>query len=115
MSLKVRAISVRSRQADNDYEVEVTASDGTNSAMQTIAVTVTDVDEVLGIPSAEAGISLYPNPASGHFTLKGGTEQVSGVTLISTSGKAGLRHYPAAKDAVYDTSGLDARRFLCGH
>ena len=68
-------------------------------------------DDVLGLPLAGSNVSIYPNPASGHFILKGGAEQVSGVTLISTSGKA-VRHYPAARDGMYGISGLDEGIFL---
>ena len=48
------------RSADNDnvYEVEVTASDGTNNATQTITVTVTDVNEPpMLAPTATASVA----------------------------------------------------------
>ncbi|MBC6400104.1 MAG: cadherin domain-containing protein, partial [Ekhidna sp.] len=90
---------------DNVYEVQVTASDGTNTSNpQTITVTVTDVNDVLGVPSAE-GVELYPNPATDHFSLSGTSNDWVGVSLMNTSGQA-VRSYPVAKDGLYDLSGL---------
>ena len=48
---------------DNEYIVEVTASDGTNSAMQTITVTVTDMNEPPVI--APQTFSVTENTAAG--------------------------------------------------
>ncbi|MBC6426683.1 MAG: cadherin domain-containing protein, partial [Ekhidna sp.] len=100
-----------SAAGNNTYVVQVTANDGTSdSSPQTITVTVTDVDEVLGVPSAE-GMELYPNPASVHFRLTGISGQLSGVTLIGTAGKA-VRSYPVSKDGLYDLSGLNEGLFF---
>ena len=97
-----------SADGDDEYEVIVTASDGENSVMQTIIVTVTR--DVLGLPEAE-GVRLYPNPASGHFTLAGTLGRLSRISLVSTAGKE-VRSYPASKDGVYDTSGLSEGIFF---
>ncbi|MDE0471377.1 MAG: T9SS type A sorting domain-containing protein, partial [Ekhidna sp.] len=61
----------------------------------------------LGV-STEGGISIHPNPASGHFTLKGTSGRVM---LISMSGKM-VRHYPASEDGVYEVSELSEGIFL---
>ena len=94
----------------NVYEVEVTASDGGNSDVQTITITVTDVDEVLGVPSAE-GMELYPNPASDHFRLSGISDEWIGVSLIGMTGHL-VRSYPVSKDGLYDISGLSEGLFF---
>ena len=56
--------------ADNSnvYEVEVMASDGTNSNTQTITITVTNdpSDDILGFSEAEEAAVIFPNP-SGHY------------------------------------------------
>ena len=98
--------------SDNDYEVIVTASDGTNSDTQIITVTVTNdpADDILGLPAAE-GVRLYPNPASDYFTLKGTSEPLRRVSLVSTAGNM-VRTYPASQDGVYDTSGLSEGIFF---
>ena len=97
-----------SADGDDEYEVEITVSDGTNSATQTIIVMVTR--DVLGLSEAE-GVRLYPNPASSHFTLIGTSGRLSRVSLVSTSGKM-VRAYPVSKDGVYDTSGLSEGIFF---
>ena len=95
-----------SADGDDDYEVEVTVSDGTNSVTQIITITVTNdpADDILGLPEAE-GVRLYPNPASGHFKLTGTSGRLSRVSLVSTAGKE-VRSYPSSQDGVYYTSGL---------
>jgi len=93
--------------------VRVTADDGNGgTAADEFMVTVTEetTEGVLGFAEA-INLRIFPNPASGHFILKDGAEQVSGATLISTSGKA-VRHYSATKNGVYDTSGLDEGIFF---
>ena len=97
---------------DNEYVVEITASDGTNSVTQTITITVTNdpEDDPLGLPEAE-GVRLYPNPASGHFMLAGTSGRLSRVSLVSTTGKM-VRTYPASQDGIYDTSGLSEGIFF---
>ena len=98
--------------------VTVTVVNGTGYAAGTpseATVTVNDDDDdgretPLGILIAE-GISIYPNPASGHFILTGTSGRLSGISLISTAGKA-VRYYSASKDGIYDTSGLSEGIFF---
>ena len=85
---------------DDDPDVLIT---GLGSEIRKIG----EIEFIVGVPVS----TLYLNPASGHFILKGVAEQVSGVSLFSMSGKA-VRHYPAAKDGGYDTSGLEAGIFF---
>ena len=75
---------------DNGYEVIVTVSDGTNSAMQTITITVTNdpSDDILGFYETEEAIIL-PNPSGRYLEVRspiGGTFQ-----LLSLSGKPLLK------------------------
>ena len=74
--------------ADNSnvYEVEVTASDGTNNAMQTITITVTDdpADNILSFSEAEEAI-IFPNPSGRYLEVRsamGGTFRI-----LSLNGK----------------------------
>ena len=94
--------------ADNSnvYEVEVMVSDGTNSTMQTITVTVTNdpSDDILGFSEAEE-VRLYPNPASDYFKLIGAPTGLKRVSLFNTSGKV-VRTYPTSQDGVYNVSAL---------
>ena len=101
-----------SADGDDDYEVEVTVSDGTNSVTQIITITVTNdpADDILGLPEAE-GIRLYPNPAADHFTLTGTSGLLRRVALISTAGKL-VRTYSASKNGAYNTSGLSEGIFF---
>ena len=78
-----------SGSADNSnvYEVEVTASDGTNSASQTITVTVTNDpgDDILGFSDSEEAAVIFPNPSGDYLEVRSpvrGTFQ-----LLSLSGK----------------------------
>ncbi|WP_158584058.1 T9SS type A sorting domain-containing protein [Reichenbachiella sp. MSK19-1] len=61
---------------DNDYVINVIASDGLNTANQNVTITVTDVDEVdeviTSTPSNElqlTEIALYPNPTSHQLNI----------------------------------------------
>ena len=72
---------------DNVYEVEVRVSDGTNSAMQTITVTVTDnpTDNILSFSADEKAIFIFPNPSGRYLEVRSsvrGTFQI-----LSLSGK----------------------------
>ncbi|MDE0471705.1 MAG: putative Ig domain-containing protein [Ekhidna sp.] len=81
--------------------VKVTANDGNGGTVSdSFDITVREAAP-LGVAAVE-GISIHPNPASSHFTLKG----ISGrVMLISMSGKM-VKHYPESKDGLYDVSEL---------
>ncbi|MDE0471015.1 MAG: T9SS type A sorting domain-containing protein, partial [Ekhidna sp.] len=79
--------------ADNSnvYEVEVTVSDGTNTAMQTITITVTNdpSDDILSFSEAEEAAVIFPNPSGRYLEVRssfGGTFQ-----LLSLSGKPLLK------------------------
>ena len=93
-------------EPNGSVTVTVTNGNGyTIGSSGSAMVVVNDDDEApLGIPKA-GGISIYPNPASGHFTLTGISGSLSRVSLVSTAGKM-VRTYPISKDGVYDTSGL---------
>ena len=76
---------------DNGYEVEVTASDGTNSDTQTITVTVTNDpsddpdDDPLGFSEAEEAAVIFPNPSGRYLEVRSATEGT--FQLLSLSGK----------------------------
>ncbi|MDE0472105.1 MAG: cadherin domain-containing protein, partial [Ekhidna sp.] len=74
--------------SDNDYEVIVTVGDGTNSAMQTITVTVTDVNEPPVI--AAQTFSIAENVAAGTAvgTVAATDEDGDELTFSVTSGNA---------------------------
>ena len=71
---------------DNGYEVEVTASDGTNNAMQTITVTVKNdpSDDILGFSEAEEAI-IFPNPSGDYLEVRSPMEGT--FKIVSLSGK----------------------------
>ena len=74
----------------NVYEVAITASDGTNNAMQTITITVTNdpSDDILGFSQAEETI-IFPNPSGRYLEVRsliGGTFKI-----LSLSGKPLLK------------------------
>ena len=75
--------------ADNNnvYEVEVMASDGTNSDTQTITITVTDnpADNILSFSDSEEAAVIFPNPSGDYLEVRsavGGTFKI-----LSLSGK----------------------------
>ncbi|MDE0472417.1 MAG: putative Ig domain-containing protein [Ekhidna sp.] len=61
-------------------------------------------EAVLGIPSEES-ISIYPNPASGYFTITGISGRLIGISLISMSSRE-VRNYLVSRDGRYDISEL---------
>ena len=83
--------------------VKVTADDG-NGGLVSDSFDITIREAVLGVP-AEESFSIYPNPASGYFTLTGTSGSLSSVSLTSMSGRK-VRHYPASEDGRYDISEL---------
>ncbi|MDE0471255.1 MAG: putative Ig domain-containing protein, partial [Ekhidna sp.] len=90
--------------------VKVTATDGNGgSVSDSFDITVSEKTP-LGVAAAE-GISIYPNPASGHFTLTGVSKSLSGVSLVSMAGRE-VQHYPAAEDGKYDISALNEGIFF---
>ncbi len=78
----------RSAAGSNEYEVIITATDGQTPAMtavQTLTITVTDVDEALGL-EALTGIAVYPNPAGAVLHIHG-VEGNARYTLSGIDGK----------------------------
>ena len=72
----------------NVYEVEVTASDGTNSDTQTITITVTDdpADNILSFSEAEdVAAVIFPNPSGRYLEVRSPIESV--FKILSLSGK----------------------------
>ena len=76
--------------SNNEYVVEVTASDGTNSAMQTINVTVTNdpADNILGFSEAEEAAVIFPNPSGRYLEVRSPMEGT--FQILSLSGKPSL-------------------------
>lgn len=68
--------------ADNVYSVEVTVSDGTSVVKQTIAVTVTDVNEAPGAVTVEGALSLAENATSGTVIGTVSATDPDGDTLV---------------------------------
>ena len=75
---------------DNVYDIVVTASDGTNSADQTVAITVTDENEP-PIFTSDAAVSVAEN-------------QTAAYTALATDADG--------DDLSYNLSGTDAARFM---
>ncbi|MDE0472502.1 MAG: putative Ig domain-containing protein, partial [Ekhidna sp.] len=98
-------------QAGNEgiLSVKVTVSDGNGGSISD-SFEITIGEAVLGTQEAE-DFSIYPNPASGHFTLTGVSKSLSGVSLVSMAGRK-IRHYPASEDGRYDISDLSEGIFL---
>ena len=76
-----------SADGDDDYEITVTVSDGTNSTMQTITVTVTNdpSDDILSFSDYEEASVIFPNPSGDYLEVwspVGGTFKI-----LSLSGK----------------------------
>ena len=95
--------------SNNEYVVEVTASDGTNSDMQTITVTVTDdpADNILGFSEAKEAAVIFPNPSGDYLEVRsfiGGTFQ-----LLSLSGKPLLK---GTTNTRIDISSLQSGLYL---
>ena len=95
--------------ADNSnvYEVEVMASDGTNSDTQTITITVTNnpSDDPLGFSEAEKATVILPNPSGRYLEVR---SPVSGTfQLLSLSGKPILEGITNTRlEITYLQSGL---------
>ncbi|MCE7996953.1 MAG: T9SS type A sorting domain-containing protein [Roseivirga sp.] len=108
--------------ADNDsnnaYEVEVTATDGTNADIQTITVTITDVDEIApdapvitGI-SDDTGSSATDGVTSNRNILVYGTaEAEANVDVFSPGGKIGTVQANANGDWTLDISQFNLPQF----
>ena len=80
--------------ADNNnvYEVEVMASDGTNSDTQTITITVTNdpSDDILGFSEAEEEVTvIFPNPSGDYLEVRSVAEDT--FKIVSLSGKTLLK------------------------
>ena len=91
----------------NVYEVEITASDGTNRDTQTITVTVTNdpSDDILGFSDSEKAAVIFPNP-SGHY-LEVRSSVGCTFKILSLSGKPLLEGHTNTKmDIASLKSGL---------
>ena len=76
-----------SADGDDDYEVIVTVSDGTNTDMQTITVTVTNdpADDILSFSHYEEASVIFPNPSGDYLEVR---SSVGGMfKILSLSGK----------------------------
>ena len=76
-----------SADGDDDYEVTVTVSDGTNSVTQTIIVTVSNdpADDILSFSEAEEATVIFPNPSDRYLEVR---SPVRGTfKIVSLSGK----------------------------
>ena len=105
---------------DNEYIVEVTATDGTNSAMQTITVTVTDDpsddsdDDPLGFSADEEAAVIFPNPSGDYLEVRSTTRGT--FQILSLSGKSLLEGSTNTKvDITSLRSGLYLIQLPDGH
>ena len=104
--------------ADNNnvYEVEVMASDGTNSDTQTITITVTNdpSDDILGFSEDEAKAVIFPNPSGDYLEVR---SPIGGVfKILSLSGKRLLEGTTNTKTNVTSLqSGLYLVKLPDGH
>ena len=76
---------------NNEYIVEVTASDGSNSIAQTITVTVTDdsADNILSFSADEEAAVIFPNPSGRYLEVRSAVGDT--FQLLSLSGKPVLQ------------------------
>ncbi|WP_420583211.1 FG-GAP-like repeat-containing protein [Reichenbachiella sp.] len=99
--------------ADNKYELEVTAmddGDGNLVDTQTITVSVTDVsDDITAINDLNKQISVYPNPASHLINIKGLSSQIQSIRLVDFSGKTLLE-----KDSITSEVSIDLSAYKAG-
>ncbi|PIB35276.1 hypothetical protein BFP72_07625 [Reichenbachiella sp. 5M10] len=75
--------------ADNDYVINVIASDGVNTVNQNVTITVTDVDDVItatdSYEHALNDISLYPNPTHDQLNIDLSNYQNSNLSVRITN------------------------------
>ena len=71
---------------DNVYDVEVTASDGTRTAVQTVSITVTDVNDNAPDLSAPTSTSVDENTTDAVFTASAMDDDTIGTLVYSLSG-----------------------------
>ena len=67
--------------ADNVYELSITASDGTNQVSQSLAITVTNVNEAPAFASASVNLNTDENAADFAHTVEAATDPDQGETL----------------------------------
>ena len=75
-----------STDGDDDYEVIVTVSDGTNSAMQTITVTVTDVNDNSPMITSPATASVAENTTAVLTVMADDADEGTTLTYTITGG-----------------------------
>ena len=95
-----------SRAGDNIYVIDVIATDAAaNVFTLEVSITVTDVEEVLGVDRA-AALSIYPNPTGGAFSLHGGAlADYAELTISDLTGKV-LLTFSDLSGGTYDISSL---------
>ena len=69
------------QDADNVYQLDITATDGANSASQAVTVTVADVNEAPAFASASVNLNTDENAASFNHVVEAATDPDSGETL----------------------------------
>ena len=67
--------------ADNTYNLDIIATDGANSASQSLAITVTNVNEAPSFASASVNLDIDENDASFTHTVDAADDPDSGQTL----------------------------------
>ena len=67
--------------ADNVYELTITASDGANQVSQSLAITVTNVNEAPAFASASVNLNTDENAADFAHTVEAATDPDQGETL----------------------------------
>ena len=67
--------------ADNTYNLDITASDGTNQVSQSLAITVTDVNEAPAFASASVNLDIDENDLSFAHIVDAADDEDQGETL----------------------------------
>lgn len=71
---------------NNVYNITVTASDGTNSTNQAVAITVADVNDIAPTITSAATASVNENQTAAYTIIATDTETAGGPTVYSISG-----------------------------
>ncbi|BDT79211.1 cadherin-like domain-containing protein [Polynucleobacter yangtzensis] len=86
--------------ANNVYDITVTASDGSLSASQNVAITVTNVNEAPVINATSGTLTLITNAGTGAFTITGGEGVLSQYFTDPESSAVGLNASPVISAAT---------------
>ncbi|UXX77924.1 FG-GAP-like repeat-containing protein [Reichenbachiella carrageenanivorans] len=102
--------------ADNQYVVEVSATDngdGSLSDVQTLTISVKDVnDNVTSVDDLERSISVYPNPTNSLITVNGLSSNIQSIRLLDFSGKILLEKAGQAQEMSIDLSAYQAGIYI---